>query len=90
MFYSSFLRALRTNLPLTSYKILKVSLVFSIETTSITPKGNPLSLLVYPSTLTLASLSFNIIVTSLPFKAYLNLYLKTTYKGIHYLNLWGP
>jgi hypothetical protein len=69
IFYSSFLRALRTNLPLTSYKILKVSLVFSIETTSITPKGYPLSLLVTPSTLTLASLSYNIIVTSLPLMA---------------------
>mmetsp|Transcript_67 Transcript_67/g.7 ORF Transcript_67/g.7 Transcript_67/m.7 type:complete len:115 (-) Transcript_67:73-417(-) len=90
MFYSSFFKALRTNLPLTSYKTLKVSLVFSMERTSITPKGNPLSLLICPSILMLASLSFKIMVQSLLFKAYFNFYLKITYKGIHCLNLWGP
>lgn len=57
---------------------------------SITPKGNPLSLLATASTLTFTSLSFKILVTSFPFKAYLNLFFNIMAKGIHYLNLWGP
>lgn len=61
-----------------------------MERTSITPKGNPLSDLLTPSTLMQVSLSVIILVTSAPFKAYFNFYLKITYKGIHYLNLWGP
>jgi len=61
-----------------------------MDKTSITPKGKPLSLLATPSTLTLTSLSYKILVTSDPFKAYLNFYLKTTDMGIDYLNLWGP
>jgi len=78
------------NLPLTSSKILKNSLVFSILTTSIWPRGNLWFLLIFPSTLMRPSFCLQIFKHSYLVKAYFSLYCKRTLIGMHSLSLWGP
>ena len=87
---SSSLIGLKTILPLTSNQILKCSPVFSIDNISMIPTGNPVSLLIYPSMVNLASLSIQIDFTSLALVAYLSLFLKIRSNGRHSLSLWGP
>jgi hypothetical protein len=54
------------------------------------PHGNLTSFLIFPSIAILLSLDWQMSLHSLPFKASFNLFLKSTLRGIHSLNLCGP
>jgi len=56
----------------------------------MTPRGKPGSLLGTLSILIFTSLSFKIFLTSVPFTAYLSLYLNKTNSGKDSLSLYGP